>query len=350
MPKEIGKNNLTPDQHDCIVRLSQNGFPQDVIAATFSCSECGVCQVLQNYNTRGHTMDLPRSGRPPKINERGLRHLERAVNDNRRQTLGEITQFLNTCLPSPVAPRTVQRALHNHLDFSSRQACKKPFLKPVHIENRLNWARDMQTYGMEEFSRIIWTDECSVELGKNTRNPLVWRRPHEKYDSKCLVPTFKSGRSSLMFWGCIAYGKKGPLVFLPKERRTGVDYVDLVLAGPLWDFYRDLFEERGIAKVMEDGAPVHTCRVAQDFRDSHSMEIFAHPAQSPDMNPIEHLWYLLKSRINRRKNIPKNLDELKEAILEEWEEIDIETINLLIDSMPNHIQALLKAKGGSTKY
>ena len=41
---------------------------------------------------------------------------------------------------------------------------------------------------------------------------------------------------------------------------------------------------------------------------------------------------------------------MQEAILEEWEKIDIETINALIDSMPNRIQALLKAKGGPTKY
>ena len=153
-----------------------------------------------------------------------------------------------------------------------------------------------------------------------------------------------------MFWACIAYNRKGPLVFLPKERRNGAAYVDLVLSGPLWDFYSKLMEERGLVKVMEDGAPVHTCKLAKDFRNSHSLDTFPHPAQSPDMNPIEHIWYLLKKQINKRKTIPRNVEELKQAILEEWEKIDIQTINKLIDSMPNCIQALLKAKGGPTKY
>jgi hypothetical protein len=87
--------------------------------------------------------------------------------------------------------------------------------------------------GTEEWKRIIWTDESSVELGKNTRIPRVWRLPGEAYLEKCLVPTFKSGRTSVMVWGCIAYDRKGPLVVLPAGQHSGADYVELVLAGPL---------------------------------------------------------------------------------------------------------------------
>ena len=131
------------------------------------------------------------------------------------------------------------------------------------------------------------------------------------------MPTFKSGRSRVMIWGCIAHGIKGPLVFIPPDRRLAVDYVDLVLNGPLWDFYTKLYEERGVVKVMEDGAPTHTSKVAQNFRNTNSMEPLPHPAQSPDMNLIEHVWYLIKTRINKRRNRPKTVEEMKVALLEE---------------------------------
>ena len=68
------------------------------------------------------------------------------------------------------------------------------------------------------------------------------------------------------------------------------------------------------------------------------------------MNPIEHLWYLLKTRINNREKIPKTVAELKEALLEEWEKMELYIINSLIDSMPNHVQCLLESKGGPTRY
>ena len=96
-----------------------------------------------------------------------------------------------------------------------------------------------------------------MEIGKDSRVVWVWRRPGERYDEKCLAPTFKSGRQSLMIWGCMAYGRLGPLVQIPKDERRGVDYVRLVLSGPLWDFYEELYEVRGRVAVMEDGAPIH---------------------------------------------------------------------------------------------
>ena len=164
------------------------------------------------------------------------------------------------------------------------------------------------------------------------------------------MPTFKSGRSRIIIWGCIAHGIKGPLVFIPPDRRLAVDYIDLVLNRPLWDFYTKLYKEKGVVKIMEDEALTYTSKVAQNFRNTNSMEPLPHPAQSPDMNPIEHLWYLLKRALSKRLQKPKNLEELKGALLEEWEKIDISIINSLINSMPNRIQALKEAKGGSTKY
>jgi len=53
---------------------------------------------------------------------------------------------------------------------------------------------------------------------------------------------------------------------------------------------------------------------------------------------------------NRQPHHPKNAEELKAALLEKWEKIEIELINHLIESMEDHVQTLLKAKGGSTCY
>ena len=101
---------------------------------------------------------------------------------------------------------------------------------------------------------------------------------------------------------------------------------------------------------MEDGAPTHTSKVAQNFRNTNSMEPLPHPAQSPDMNPIEHVWYLIKIAINKRHVKPRNEEELKRVLLEEWEKIDIKIINKLIDSMPRRVEQLVEVRGGSTKY
>jgi hypothetical protein len=60
-----------------------------------------------------------------------------------------------------------------------------------------------------------------------------------------------------MIWDCITYGKQGPLVQIPSDMRNGFNYVNLILNGPLWDFYLEQSEKKGIAKVMKDRAPIH---------------------------------------------------------------------------------------------
>lgn len=272
------------------------------------------------------------------------------MESNRRQTLGDITHDVNSTLDSLVHPRTIQRALYDRLGMHSCHACEKPYLKPNHIERRLKWADDYIGYGKEDWHRVIWTDESSVELGKMSSASLVWRRTNEAFKEECLAPTFKSGRSSVMIWVCIAHGRKGPLIFILKDQWKGVDYIDLVLAGPLFDFYMEICEERGVAKVMEDGAPIHICKVAKKFKDSHFVDALPYSAQSLDMNLIEHIWYLLKIAINKRQQRPRNVKELKEALLEEWEKIDIKVINSLINSIENQVQELKDNKGKSTRF
>jgi len=250
----------------------------------------------------------------------------------------------------PISTGTTARAISQHLNMSSCIAHKKSFLKKEHGIMRLTWAREVQSWEAEEWTRVIWTDEALVELGKNSDVCCVWRRPGEAFDEKCLAPTFKSGRTSVMVWACIAHNYKGPLVFLPKGRGTGVGYVENVLSGPLWDVYSELCEARGAVKVMEDGAPLHRAGIAKEFHTAHSMDTIPHPVQSPDMNPIEHVWQVMKVQVNKRLVHPKNAQELKIALLEEWEKIDIGLINHLIESMEDRVQALLAVKGGSTKY
>ena len=72
-----------------------------------------------------------------------------------------------------------------------------------------------------EWHRIIWIDEFSVELRKHSHAPLVWHWSEEEYNKRCIVPTFKSGRTSIMVWDCIAYNLKGSLIFILKDKRSG---------------------------------------------------------------------------------------------------------------------------------
>jgi hypothetical protein len=161
-------------------------------------------------------------------------------------------------------------------------AAKKPFINGQQGKKRFKWAKEYRKWNMTDWERVIWTDEASVKIGKESRQCLVWHRPGERYVEECLVPTFKSRRQSLMVLGCISYGRCGPLVQIPSDRQKGIDYVQLILAGPLWEYYVQFYNEMGVALVMEDGAPTHQSKIAKQFHIQNSMESIPHPPQLPN--------------------------------------------------------------------
>ena len=74
------------------------------------------------------------------------------------------------------------------------------------------------------------------------------------------------------------------------------------------------------------------------------------PAQSPDLNLIEHVWSELARKLRRRKNFIHNTEDLRRELLLAWENIDVEFTAKLIESMTRRCQAVIDSKGDVTKY
>ena len=74
------------------------------------------------------------------------------------------------------------------------------------------------------------------------------------------------------------------------------------------------------------------------------------PAQSPDLNPIEHSWGYFKIKLTEYKHLSNGILELWERIQVEWDKIPVEECQKLIESMARRIEAVVRAKGGYTKY
>ena len=117
------------------------------------------------------------------------------------------------------------------------------------------------------------------------------------------------------------WGKRGPLVILPKGRLNGNDYVTAVLEEGMMDFWMEQSEERGYVVVQEDNAPIHTCKLAKEWRKDVGMVSIEWPPNSPDLNPIEQIWYLLKDAIQHINPRPMTVPALKEALRKTWDDV-----------------------------
>ncbi|GFV62360.1 transposable element Tcb1 transposase [Trichonephila clavipes] len=102
--------------------------------------------------------------------------------------------------------------------------------------------------------------------------------------------------------------------------------------------------------LMDDNCRPHRANLGEDFLFEERIVQMEWPACSPDMNPIEHVWDALGKRVAGRQPSPQTLQELKRALLEEWDRIPQLVINSLIDSMPQRCSTLLTVRGNHTLY
>ena len=80
---------------------------------------------------------------------------------NRRAPLAEI----GNTLPNPVCLQTLRKEVHD-LGLNSCIAVKKPFLSDNHKAERLAFAKEHSHWTLEDWSKVIWTNEASFEIGK----------------------------------------------------------------------------------------------------------------------------------------------------------------------------------------
>ncbi len=101
-----------------------------------------------------------------------------------------------------------------------------------------------------------------------------------------------------------------------------------------------------------DNATCHKAQIISDWllEPDNEFNLLKWPPQSPDLNPIEHLWDVVEREIHIMDVQPTNLQQLYDAIMSIWTKISEECFQHLVESMLQRIKAVLKAKGGPTRY
>lgn len=176
----------------------------------------------------------------------------------------------------------------------------------------------------------------------------VRRRKGEEYHPDCVVPTIKHGGGSVMIWGCMAADGVGKM-FICEGRMNSEKYVN-VLETALVPSLSSIFGDTNLngVKFQQDNAPCHKSATTMRWFHENCIDLLDWPAQSPDLNPIEHLWGIFKRKIKEHSITSKTA--LKNALVQEWDAISPVECAKLVRSMPHRVAAVIKSKGGPTKY
>lgn len=222
-----------------------------------------------------------------------------------------------------------------------------PLLTREHRRARLRFALDHRDWLVDDWKKVLFTDETRVALNSPDGRERVWRRPGERYSQACITPRVAFGGGSVMFWGGISWEARTDLVAVPGRGLTGARYVEEILEEHVMPYMP--FIGPG-ALLMQDNARPHKARCVTDYLNAVEIRTLEWPARSPDLNCIEHLWDALKRRVRGRNSRISTLAELEAAVLEEWEAIPQDFIQDLFGSMPRRMEAIIRSRGGNTAY
>lgn len=340
---------LTEFERGQIVGARMVGASVTKVSEMFGVSRGTVSKITTAYMRGGKTKsDKHQRGRKNVLDDRDKRTLRRIVVRNKKTTAAKVTAELNATLTNPVSTKTVRRELHKQ-GISGRAAIPKPLITDRNAKIRREWCHVHKTWSLEQWKKVIWSDESSFTLFPTAGRVYVWRTPKQAYDQDCLQPTVKHGGGSVMVWAAISWYSVGPIVTL-QGHITAKDYLN-VLCDQVHPMVQTLFP-KGDAFYQDDKAPVHTARIVQDWFSQHEGEVshLPWPPQSPDINIIEPLWSVLERNLRARYPPPSSLKELAIVLHEEWYKIPLQIIQDLYLSIPRRLQAVLQAKGYPTPY
>jgi DDE superfamily endonuclease len=195
---------------------------------------------------------------------------------------------------------------------------------------------------------VVFSDESRFCLFHSDGRAKVWRRVGERYHPDCMTPTVKFGGGSVMVWGCFSWWGVGPLVVI-KDTLNQNRYVNL-MSQHLVPYLKEVNEKCHGVIFQQDNASCHAAPYATWWRRTHSIRCLPWPSQSPDLNPIEHLWDHLDRQVRKRNPLPTSPAAMAEALQDEWQNIPLFVVRKLMLSMPKRLEAVRKAGGLSTRY
>ena len=394
------------------------GLKTEQITAITGIKRAEIFNIVKRAKERGYDKERPlqdaffkdatRSGRPPVVTQATADEVKKVVSatrNTRTLTTVDIARRLKTSTNLYISPMSVWRTLR-YTGYRKVKPTKKPGLTVAQRAARLEWCLDHQHWTLEDWKKVLWSDETSVIYGVRRGGERVWRTVYEKSEVTCRRNRWK-GFSEFMFWGCFSYDHKGPCHVWQKEtaaekkkaqkdldRRNALKEAtcradwELNTAfrrkmnlrsqpkgkTPKWRFteedgrlvrngkaggidwyrYSELilkpkmlpFAQRHGLIVQEDGAPSHIHYECQKVYDIASVLKLLWPGNSPDLNMIEPCWWWMKRRTSLHKDF-ESRPQLRKIWIDTWKELEQWRIQRWVRRIIRHIREVIRLEGGN---
>ncbi len=247
--------------------------------------------------------------------------------------------------------RAIQRNMKN-FGVGTYMAAQKKLLLSSHIETRCIWGFERRYWHLDQFKKYRWCDESHFATCLQ-RQARIHRRAGNEARNALAKTQFKLKRQnqSIHVYDVIGYDFKGQLHFYTgsgiEGRLIQNDYMIILeqIVASEWDKDCVLIEDND----GSHGTKGKAFNKVKALKAHLGIQWEMNPPNSPDLNPIETIWRIIKQRLKSRGVIFEEA-VLRRAIQEEWDKITLDEINKAISTMPDRVAVLNERNGRPIPY
>uniref|UniRef100_A0A1I7X548 HTH_Tnp_Tc3_2 domain-containing protein n=1 Tax=Heterorhabditis bacteriophora TaxID=37862 RepID=A0A1I7X548_HETBA len=176
---------------------------------------------------------------------------------------------------SSIRRRLVEAGLNGQV------ARKKPLVSLKNRRARAEFAREHLIWSAVDWTKAVFSDESKFNRFGSDGNKYVRRRPGDEFMPKCAILSIKHGRGSVRVWAPFNRNGPGPLHII--ESITDSIY-----------YGRNRISQ-------QDNDPKHSSNATKCWLHQKKITKMEWSSNSPDLNPIEHLWNDVEKEVERQK-------------------------------------------------
>jgi len=322
------KKDLNLKKAQAIVKYKEK-VPISEIAKSLQKPYTTIKRWIEQFEGTGEMFSVSKrtGGQKSRITQRVEKYLAKKLMENPALTYKQLSNEVS-CIKK-VSKSTIARYLKER---GTKYVPKKQYiLSEVNKSKRVAYASHLLS---TKLSDIIWSDESKFDLNRNKR------RFYRFKGEPRLGKTICNPNYSIMVWGCIS--TRGRLSLVEIDGRLNATKYKEILENGLFKQADNVFGA-GKWRFQQDNAPCHKAKSVMNLFKERGVQVVEHPPNSPDLNPIESIWGVVKKRVEDLQ--PKTLGELRTCIFTAWKTIKRETVKSTIDHMTSVYQKVIDANG-----